>query len=280
MKSETDDMTKHDSPARPSKAYQNDGFLNSREGRPLRILAEYAEPNSRFEHHQIQDTIVFFGSARLASREVAEAELAAARAAGGDIARAETRLAMSRYYEDTRTLAARLTAWSKALPSTERRFVTCTGGGPGIMEAAARGASEENGLNVGLSISLPAEEFTSPYVTRELAFKFHYFFMRKFWFTYLAKAVVAMPGGFGTLDELFELLTLIQTLKIKKHLPIVLFGSDFWDKVVDFDALVDFGTIDVADLDLFLRTDSVDEAFDFITAELEEHALASPGATL
>ena len=280
MKSETDDMTKHDSPARPSKAYQNDGFLNSREGRPLRILAEYAEPDSRFEHHQIQDTIVFFGSARLASREVAEAELAAARAAGGDIARAETRLAMSRYYEDTRTLAARLTAWSKALPSTERRFVTCTGGGPGIMEAAARGASEAHGLNVGLTISLSAEEFVNPYVTRELGFEFHYFFMRKFWFTYLAKAVVAMPGGFGTLDELFELLTLIQTLKIKKRLPIVLFGSDFWDKVVDFDALVDFGTIDVADLDLFLRTDSVDEAFDFITAELEEHALASPGATL
>ncbi len=273
-------MTKHDAAFRPAKAYQNEGFLNSRDGRSLRILAEYAEPKSRFDHHQIQDTIVFFGSARIASREAAEAGLAKAQAGDGDLARAETRLAMARYYEDARALAARLTEWSKALPSTDRRFVICTGGGPGIMEAAARGASEAHGLNVGLTISLPGEEFTNPYVTRELGFEFHYFFMRKFWFTYLAKAVVAMPGGFGTLDELFELLTLIQTLKIKKHLPIVLFGNDFWDKIVDFDALVDFGTIDRSDLELFFRTDSVDDAFDFITRELAEHALASPGATL
>ena len=260
-------------------AYRIHEFMEGREARGLRIMAEYLEPLHRFRDQEVEDTIVFMGSARTPEPERAARALEKARAEGGDVVGAEEGVRMAQYYAAARELARRLTAWSLELGDA-RRFVVCTGGGPGIMEAAARGASEENGLNVGLSISLSADEFTNPYVTRELGFKFHYFFMRKFWFTYLAKAVIAMPGGFGTLDELFELLTLIQTLKIKKRLPIVLFGSDFWDKVVDFDALVDFGTIDVADLDLFLRTDSVDEAFDFITAELEEHALASPGATL
>ena len=187
---------------------------------------------------------------------------------------------MSRYYEDSRALARRLTEWSKGLKGSDRRFVVCTGGGPGIMEAGNRGASEARGMNVGLAISLPINEFANSYITKELAFEFHYFFMRKFWFTYLAKAIVVMPGGFGTLDELFEVLTLIQTLKIKKRMPIVLFGTSFWDEVIGFEALVKYGTIDREDLDLFFRTDSVDDAFDFITRELTEHALTSPGATL
>ncbi len=265
---------------RVPKAYKNETFLNSREARPLRILAEYLEPQERFADRRIEDTIVFQGSARILPRDVAEAELEAARAGSGDVERAEMRCEMSRYYEDTRELARRFTEWSKGLKGSDRRFVVCTGGGPGIMEAGNRGASEAKGLNVGLAISLPVNEFTNPYITKELAFEFHYFFMRKFWFAYLAKAIIVMPGGFGTLDEVFEVLTLIQTLKIKKRMPIVLFGTRFWDDVIDFEALVKYGTIDRKDLDLFFRTDSVDEAFDFVTRELTEHALISPGASL
>jgi uncharacterized protein (TIGR00730 family) len=270
----------NDSPRRPEKAYKNEAFLAGRDARPLRILSEYLEPFSRFQHFDIEDTIVFFGSARMLPRDVAERELAAARAEDGDVGRAEMRLEMSRYYEDARELARRLTEWSKALPGHTRRFVISTGGGPGIMEAANRGASEARGLNVGLTITLPIEEFENPYVTRELAFEFHYFFMRKFWFTYLAKAMIVMPGGFGTLDELFETLTLIQTLKMKKRLPIVLFGTQYWSQVLNFEPLIRYGMIDEGDADLFFRTDDVDEAFDFVTAELEEHAVAEPGATL
>ena len=267
-------------PFQPPKAYQNAGFLGGRGARGLRILAEYLEPESRFDEYEIRDTIVFFGSARAAPRDVAAAALETAKGGAGDVERARARLAMARYYEDTRALARRLTEWSKALEGTERRFVVCTGGGPGIMEAANRGASEAKGLNVGLGISLPGEAAGNPYVTRNLAFEFHYFFMRKFWFTYLAKAMVVMPGGFGTLDELFEVLTLIQTAKMTKLLPIVLYGADYWDAVVDFDALARFGVIGGTDLDLVFRTDSVDEAFDFITCELAAYALAAPGPSL
>ncbi len=187
---------------------------------------------------------------------------------------------MSRYYEDARELAKRLTGWSKALEGTDRRFVVCTGGGPGIMEAANRGASEAKGLNVGLNISLPFEQIDNPYISRELNFEFHYFFMRKYWFTYLAKAVVVMPGGFGTLDELFELLTLVQTGKIRKRMPIVLFGSHYWSEVINVEALERYGTISAADLELFFRTDSVDEAVDYVTEQLASYALDKPGATL
>ncbi len=271
-------MTK--SPDVPAKAYRNEAFLNAREARPLRILAEYLEPKTRFDDLRIRDTIVFFGSARIVSREAAAAELEAARTGPGDPAVAEIRFEMSRYYEDARELAKRLTTWSKALEGTDRRFIVCTGAGPGIMEAANRGASEAKGLNVGLAISLPVGEVPNPYVTRDLAFVFHYFFMRKFWFTYLAKAVVVMPGGFGTLDELFEMLTLIQTRKMKKRLPIVLFGARYWDEVLGVESLAKFGTIGRADLDLVFRTDSVDEAYDFITRELTEHALPIPGESL
>ena len=262
------------------KAYRNHAFLNSKDARALRILAEYLEPQSRFERHHVDDTIVFMGSARTKSREQAEAALQKAQAGDGDLARARADLAMSAYYETARELAFRLTQWSKDLDPKERRFVVCTGGGPGIMEAANRGAAEARGINVGLTISIPVEEFDNPYVTRELAFHFHYFFMRKFWFAYLAKAVLVFPGGFGTLDELFEVLTLVQTRRMKKPMPIVLFGTDYWRQVVDFDALVRHGTIDARDVGLVYRTDSVDDAYDWVVRQLAEHALGQPGPML
>lgn len=263
------------------KAYEDERFLKSAAARPLRILAEYQEPWSRFQHYEVEDTIVFFGSARMASREEAEAEVAAAKGQGAAAeAKAARRLENAQYYEATRELAYRLTEWSKNLDNHGRRFVVCSGGGPGIMEAANRGASEAKGLNVGLNITLPFEQVDNPFITRELNFQFHYFFMRKFWFIYLAKALVIMPGGFGTLDELFETLTLRQTGKIKKAMPIVLFGQSYWSQVLNFDALVAHGTIDAADLELFFPTDSVDEAFDFLTEQLTAYALDQPGLQL
>ncbi len=266
--------------SRKTKAYKDERFLNSSDARPLRILAEYLEPNSRFEHYNIDDTIVFMGSARVVSREQAEKALRVAEAGAGITDSARNQLQLSRYYEDAKELAYRLTMWSKQLPDDHRRFVVCTGGGPGIMEAANRGASQAKGLNIGLSISLPMEESGSTHITRELTFEFHYFFMRKFWFAYLAKAVVFFPGGFGTLDELFEILTLVQTRKMKKHLPCVLFGTEYWDEVINLDALVRHGSIDPQDLELLYRTDSVDEAYEFLTRELGEYGIKEPGATL
>ena len=267
-------------PSRPARAYRSRAFLASREARPLRILAEYLEPKRRFERHRVDDTIVFMGSARVLPREQAEAALARAEAGDGDLERARNALAVSHYYEAARELARRLTLWSKDLDSQEHRFVVCTGGGPGIMEAAARGAAEARGMNVGLAISIPREDFDSAYVTRELAFHFHYFFMRKFWFAYLAKAVLVFPGGFGTLDELFELLTMKQTGKMHKPLPIVLFGTDYWRQVIGFDALVRHGMIDAADVELVHRTDSVDDAYEWTVRRLTEYALAQPGEML
>jgi uncharacterized protein (TIGR00730 family) len=269
---------------RPVKAYRNKAYLNSKEARELRILSEYLEPKARFEHYRVDDTIVFMGSARTLPRDKAESALRKAQSSGGDVARARTDLEMSVYYEAARQLAFRLTQWSKGLSQGldqgERRFVVCTGGGPGIMEAANRGAAEARGINVGLRISIPVEEFDNPYVTRELQFQFHYFFMRKFWFYYLAKAVVIFPGGFGTLDELFELLTLVQTGKMTKPMPVVLFGTRYWEEVIDFDALVRHRTIDTKDIDLVRRTDSVDEAYEWLVQQLTRHMLARPGAIL
>lgn len=260
-----------------TKAYSNNDFLNSRDARALRILSEYMEPASRFAHYRVEDTVVFMGSARTFSREQAVAAVERGR---GDAAAAKTNLEMSRYYEEARQLARRLTEWSKQLSPDERRFVICTGGGPGIMEAANRGASEAKGKNVGLTISIPVEEFDNQYVTRELSFHFHYFFMRKFWFAYLAKAVIVFPGGFGTLDELFEILTLLQTGKIRKHLPVVLFGTKYWSEVINFDALVKYGTISAEDLKLFFRTDSIDEAYDYVVSQLSKYSLEERGARL
>lgn len=262
------------------KAYKNDGFLQSKDARSIRILSEYLEPEARFEEFNIADTIVFFGSARIKSEEDAQAELVAAKANGGDIDTATRNLDMAKYYEAARILAARLTDWSKTLEGSKRRFVVCTGGGPGIMEAANRGASEAAGINIGLNISLPFEQHHNPYITRELNFEFHYFFMRKFWFTYLAKAMIVFPGGFGTMDEFFENLTLVQTQKLQKPVPIILFGTEFWDMTFNLDTMVQSGTISADDVSLFFRTDSVDEAFDFTTSELLQNAIGEPGGRL
>jgi len=269
-----------DKPAQSVEAYRNEQFLRSRDARALRILSEYIEPASRFAHYSVEDTIVFMGSARTPSREEAEQRLAQAEADGGDVARARVDLEMSRYYEAARELARRFTEWSKGLSDEARRFVVCTGGGPGIMEAANRGASEAKGLNVGLTIAIPIEEFKNRYVTRELSFRFHYFFMRKFWFAYLAKAVIVFPGGFGTLDEFFELMTMLQTHKIRKHLPVVLFGSQYWDEVINFDTLVRHHMINAEDLQLAYRTDSVDAAYDYIVEQLSRYAEEERGAIL
>ena len=254
--------------------------MGSSDARALRILAEYLEPEKRFEELEVKDTIVFFGSSRIVPREVAANELEAAKAGNGDLEKAKVRFLMSRYYEDTRELARRLTLWSKGLKDKGRRFVICSGGGPGIMEAANRGASEAKGVNIGLNISVPLEQHPNAYITRNLNFEFHYFFMRKFWFAYFAKLLIAMPGGFGTMDELMEILTLVQTFKIKKRLPIVLYGSEYWDEVLDLEAMLRFDAVEPSDLDLVFRTDSVDEAYEFITADLTKHALAKPGAML
>ena len=263
---------------RAIKAYKNEAFVNSQAARSLRILAEYLEPESRFEELRIRDTIVVFGSSRILSREEAETQLAEAQRRGKDVERARKRLELSRYYEDTRELAGRLTSWSKQLSGTDRRFVICSGGGPGIMEAANRGASEARGENIGLNISIPQEQNENPYITHRLAFEFHYFFMRKYWFAYLAKAFVIMPGGFGTLDEFMEVLTLIQTQRIRKKCAVVLYGSDYWDQVLKFQPLVDYGTIEPKDLELFHRSDSVDDSYQYLTTWLTRNVLPNePG---
>jgi uncharacterized protein (TIGR00730 family) len=221
-----------DQPARSHVAYEEERFVESDAARPLRILAEYLEPLDRFRRAGVRDTIVFFGSARLAPAS-----------------------ALGRYYEEARELARLITEWSKSLPSHVRRYVVCSGGGGGIMEAANRGASEAAGMTIGLNISLPREQHANPYITRELAFEFHYFFMRKLWFAHLARALIAFPGGFGTLDELTEILTLAQTHKLSRAIPVILYGSNYWKEIVNFDALARHGMIDAADLDLFVFAD-------------------------
>jgi uncharacterized protein (TIGR00730 family) len=261
-------------------AYENKKFLNGPDGRILRILAEYQEPLSKFRRERIQDTIVFFGSARFRSRETAEAELRSIQEAGVSSSkaqelrrRAEKNLEMSQYYEAARKLAFLISKWTQTIAQPRHRFVVCTGGGPGIMEAANRGASEAGSKTVGLNIHLPFEQVPNPYITPELNFEFHYFFMRKLWFAYLAKALVVFPGGFGTFDEMFELLTLAQTEKLAKHIGVVVYGKAYWEKVVDFQALVDAGTISPGDLDLIHWANTPEEAFEFLRADLEGHHL-------
>ena len=253
---------------KPDKSYADTDFLGSSAARPLRILSEYLHPAERLSAAHIRDTIVVFGSARSPSPE--EAALLQ------ESDPASPKLKMARYYEDARDLSARLTDWSKSLEPEDKRFVVCTGGGPGIMEAANRGASEAKGLNVGFGISLPMEQENNDYITRNLSFEFHYFFTRKFWFVYLAKALIVMPGGFGTMDEFFEVLTLAQTGKIKKPITVVLYGKDFWQRAIDFDVLVEYGAISAEDLDLFKIVDSVDEAFEHVSAHLSKHHLSDP----
>ena len=245
------------------KAYKNGDFLMSRDARPLRILSEYLEPQARFARYKVADTVVFFGSARALPLEQAEEALVNAKATANpaSITRAEGGLLLARYYEDARALARSMTEWSKSLESPNRRFLVCSGGGPGIMEAANRGASEAHGISIGLGISLPDEPTMNEYITREMGFEFHYFFMRKFWLVSRARAVIAFPGGFGTLDEFFESITLIQTKKIHPF-PIVLMGKEYWSGLISWfkTRALEEGMISKSDLDLFSITDDPKEA--------------------
>jgi uncharacterized protein (TIGR00730 family) len=268
-------MTDHQQPL----AYHDHEFLESTDARPIRILAEYLEPLRRFRQENIQDTVVFFGSARVHSREVAEGrllkltKLKGRRKVGHAEALRRSRKAVewSRYYEDARQLAAMLTNWSLSLEEPRRRFVVCSGGGPGVMEAANRGAHEAGGKSIGLNIRLPFEQGPNPYITKGLHFEFHYFFMRKFWFAYLAKALVIFPGGFGTLDEMFEILTLAQTNKFSKRLLVILYGSEYWSEVFDLRPLVEWGAIEAKDLDLMCRVDTPTAAFKELKDHLTKH---------
>ncbi len=262
-------------------AYENKKFLGSPEGRILRILAEYQEPLSRFRRERIQDTIVFFGSARFHSRSEAEEALQVLEKPGSAtlappeeqdrIRRAKADVEMARYYEDARRLAFLVTQWTQSINQPRHRFVICTGGGPGIMEAANLGASEAGGKTIGMNINLPFEQMPNPYITPDLNFEFHYFFMRKLWFAYLAKALVVFPGGFGTFDELFEVLTLAQTEKLAKRICIVVYGKEYWDRVINFQALVDAGVISPKDLNLFHWANTPEEAFEYLRTDLTTH---------
>ena len=233
--------------ARNHVAYKNDEFLDSDDARPVRILAEYLQPMHAFSRQNIADTIVFFGSARIAS--------------GGPL---------GRYYDEARELARLVTHWSDSLPSHAKRYVVCTGGGPGIMEAANRGATDAGGRTIGLNIGLPHEQRPNPYITPELSFEFHYFFMRKLWFASLARALIVFPGGFGTLDELWEILTLAQTEKLSRRIPVLLYGSAYWNEVINFDALVRHGVINRRDLELFQFTDDPASALSLLQRGLSD----------
>jgi uncharacterized protein (TIGR00730 family) len=279
-------------------AYENPAFLGSADGRLIRVMAEYLEPLARFRRERIQDTVVFFGSARFRPKAEADHELELLENTGSsqpapsqeqpasvpqivegtatDLQRkrAVAAVEMARYYEDARRLSQLLTRWAKAIPSQRHRFVVTSGGGPGIMEAANRGAYEAGGKTIGLNIRLPFEQAPNPYITPSLNFEFHYFFMRKLWFAYLSKALVVFPGGFGTLDEMFEILTLAQTHKLAKKITVVIYGPDYWKKVFNLDALVDTGTISPKDIDLFQFADTPEQAFEMLRAGLTENYLA------
>jgi uncharacterized protein (TIGR00730 family) len=284
-------------------AYENPAFINSADGRLIRILAEYTEPLARFRREHIQDTVVFFGSARFHGREEADRalelldntgsvapapqheqpasipEIRQGTASELGRRRAVAAVEMARYYEDARRLAHMLTTWAKSLPAIgpceppRHRFVITSGGGPGIMEAANRGAHEAGGKTIGLNIRLPFEQRPNPWITPELNFEFHYFFMRKLWFAYLAKALVVFPGGFGTIDEMFEILTLVQTHKLAKNITVVIYGSDYWKKVFNFEWLIDTGAISPGDVDLFRFADTPEEAFAQLKDGLISHHL-------
>ena len=256
----------------PETAYKNLGFLNSASARTLRILAEYLEPQSRLKWQKVKDTIVFFGSARFCDAETAERQVAEANTAD-EIRQAKRLQVSSRYYEDARRLASMLAKWSMTLPPDGHRFLVCSGGGGGIMEAANRGANEAGGRSVGFNITLPHEQEPNPFITPELSFQFHYFFMRKLWFAYLAKALVVFPGGYGTLDELMELLTLVQTRKIQKPILVVIYGSDYWKRLINFDVMEEAGTISASDRRLFQFVDTPEQAFELTTKWLTENYL-------
>jgi uncharacterized protein (TIGR00730 family) len=288
-----------DSPEAPALAYENREFLDSPDGRILRILAEYQEPMARFRRERIEDTVVFFGSARLRPRDVASAALEHLECTRSTTPVAQDEqsatpdgieaidaikdrrefaviaVEMAAYYEDARRLAGMLALWAKSLPGPRHRFVVTSGGGPGIMEAANRGAFEAGCKTIGLNIRLPFEQHSNPYLTPELNFEFHYFFMRKFWFAYLAKALVIFPGGFGTLDEMFELLTLAQTEKLATPITVIIYGSRYWKSILNLEAMARYGTIARKNIDLLRFADTPEEAFEILKSELILHHLSA-----
>jgi uncharacterized protein (TIGR00730 family) len=259
-------------------AYRDALFMESIAGRPVRILSEYIDPLVRIRHEKIGDTIVMFGSARILPRQRALAKLKRLRGMRGkktarrrDALRQDRgALEMSRYYEEARELSRRLTKWSMTLEDPSRRFVICSGGGPGIMEAANRGALEAGGKSIGLSIELPHEQWPNSYISPELSFQFHYFFMRKLWFAQLAKALIVFPGGFGTMDELWEMLTLMQTGKLDRRNLILIYGRRYWDRVLNWREMLRSGTITRREFNVLQFADTVDEAFERICRGLEE----------
>jgi hypothetical protein len=261
------------------KAYENEEFLNSADARILRILAEFLEPQGKFKKLNVADTVVFFGSARILPRDEAVKALKKfntldpkrTKGFAEKLRAAQHAVLMSNYYEDAVKLSKRLTEWSLGLKSSYNRFIICTGGGPGIMEAANKGAKLAGGLSVGLNISIPFEQFVNKYVSPDLSFEFHYFFMRKFWFAYLAKALIVFPGGFGTMDEFFEIMTLVQTGKIKKKLLMVVYDEKYWKSILNLENLYGNGMINKEDINLFSFCNTVDEAFNLITQHFENN---------
>jgi uncharacterized protein (TIGR00730 family) len=266
-------------PKKALKAYDNSNFLHSKDGRVVRVLAEYLYPQQQFRLKKVYKTIIFFGSARIYSKEFYNNKIqifkeCVEKKSGNEkeimlkeLENLKKMKEASRYYEEARQLSFLISKWSQTLPKKQRYHI-CTGGGPGIMEAANRGANDANVKSIGLNISLPFEQFPNPYVSKGLNFEFHYFFMRKLWFVMLAHGMVVFPGGFGTLDELVEVLTLRQTHKITKPLPIILYSREFWNNVINFQYMVDLGTISPEDIGLFSIVDSPEEAFELLKVEL------------
>jgi uncharacterized protein (TIGR00730 family) len=260
-------------------AYQDPNFMGSLPARPLRILAEYLDPLTRLRQQKIADTIVMFGSARILPRDRAVTAIRRLQATPKKLHKtkewrtklrdAKSILEMSHYYEDARELSHRITEWSMTLGTNPRRFVVCSGGGPGIMEAANRGAHEAGGESIGLSIQLPHEQRPNPYITPELNLCFHYFFMRKLWFAQVAKALIVFPGGFGTMDELWEMLTLLQTGKLSSRHLILIYGRKYWNEVLNWKAMVRWGTINQKEFNMLEFADTVDEAFDRVRRDLQ-----------
>jgi uncharacterized protein (TIGR00730 family) len=271
---------RHQTPQQP--AYRDALFMESVAARPVRILTEYLDPLVRLRREEVGDTIVIFGSARIVGRDRALAHLRRLKSLKGKqtprrrlaLRDARAALSMSRYYEEARELARRITAWSLTLGEHPRRFVVCSGGGPGIMEAANRGAAEAGGKTVGLSIELPHEQWPNSYISPGLNFQFHYFFMRKLWFAQLAKALIVFPGGFGTMDELWEMLTLMQTGKLQRRNLILIYGRRYWNRVIDWREMLNWGTINRREYNLLQFADSVDEAFERIRSGLEEFQMS------
>jgi uncharacterized protein (TIGR00730 family) len=226
-------------------AYKDEEFIDSEDARSLRIMAEYLEPLRNFRREQVQDTIVFFGSARVSPEGP-----------------------FGRYYAEARELARLITVWSQSLPTPDNCYIVCSGGGGGIMEAANRGAADAGGRTIGLNIGLPHEQKPNAFITPELCFQFHYFFMRKLWFAHLARALIVFPGGFGTMDELMEILTLAQTRKLARRIPVLLYGTSYWKEIINFEALLRHGMVSPEDLQLFEYVDNPANAFKILQAAL------------